>query len=152
MKIDIHTHLLPRDLPNFKEKYGYGGFIQLEHHKACGARMLRDDGKFFREIESNCWDAGARIADCEKHAVTAQVLSTVPVMFGYWTKPEDGYDLSRFLNDHLASVVDAHPGKFVGLATLPCNLPSTQCGSWNAPCASSVWQEFKLARTSMTGI
>ena len=34
-----------------------------------------------------------------------QVLSTVPVMFSYWAKPEHGHDLSRFLNDHIAGVV-----------------------------------------------
>ena len=30
--IDMHSHILPRDLPNIKELYGYSGFIQLEHH------------------------------------------------------------------------------------------------------------------------
>jgi aminocarboxymuconate-semialdehyde decarboxylase len=122
-RIDIHTHLLPRDLPDFKGRYGYGGFIRLEHHQACCARMLRDDGKFFREIESNCWDGPTRLRECDRDGVSAQVLSTVPVMFSYWAKPEDGYDLSRFLNDHLAGVVASRPGRFVGLATLPMQSP-----------------------------
>lgn len=123
MKVDIHTHLLPAELPRFAERYGYGGFITLDHHAPCRARMLRDDGKFFREIESNCWDPVKRIEECDAAGVHVQVLSTVPVMFSYWTKPEHGLDLSRFLNDHLASVVRAHPRRFVGLGTLPLQAP-----------------------------
>ena len=81
LKIDIHTHILPKNIPKWKDKFGYGGFIQLEHHQPCCARMLRDDGKFFREIEENCWSPEARLQDCNHHHVHVQVLSTVPVMF-----------------------------------------------------------------------
>jgi aminocarboxymuconate-semialdehyde decarboxylase len=123
VKVDIHTHLLPAQLPRFAERYGYGGFIQLEHHAPCRARMLRDDGKFFREVESNCWDPVKRLEECDAAGVRVQVLSTVPVMFSYWTKPEHGLDVSRFLNDHLASVVRAHPRRFVGLGTVPLQAP-----------------------------
>ncbi|MCP3135845.1 amidohydrolase family protein [Pyxidicoccus xibeiensis] len=123
MKVDIHTHLLPEKLPRFAERYGYGGFITLDHHAPCRARMLRDDGKFFREIESNCWDPVKRIEECDATGVHVQVLSTVPVMFSYWTKPEHGLDLSRFLNDHVASAVREHPRRFVGLGTVPLQSP-----------------------------
>ncbi len=126
-KIDVHTHILPRDIPNFKEKYGYGGFMGLDHSHTCSvhgnARMVRDDGKFFREVSPNCWDGPTRIKDCDQTGVGVQVLSTVPVMFSYWAKPADGYDLSRFLNDHLAGVVAENPSRFVGLATLPLQDP-----------------------------
>lgn len=122
-KIDIHTHVLPKELPDLKEKYGYGGFVKLEHHADCRAKMLRDDGTFFREIESNCWDPAARKKDCAEHDVSVQVLSTIPVMFSYWAKPADCLDLSKFLNDHIASICHADPKRFVGLGTLPLQDP-----------------------------
>lgn len=118
-KIDIHTHILPKELPDWKSMLGYGGFIRLDHHKSCGARMLRDDGTFFREIGDNCWDPHVRMSECDSTGVHVQVLSTVPVMFNYWTRAEHGYDISRFLNDHLAQVCAAHPKRFVGLGTVP---------------------------------
>jgi aminocarboxymuconate-semialdehyde decarboxylase len=122
-KVDIHTHILPPDIPSFKEKFGYGGFIHLDHHAPCKARMLRDDGKFFREISSNCWDPDTRISECDQLGVGMQVLSTVPVMFSYWTQPRDGLTLSQFLNDHILSIVQKYPSRFMGLATLPMQAP-----------------------------
>jgi len=122
LKIDIHTHIIPEHLPNFKEKYGYGGFINLDHHKPCCARMMMDD-KFFREIQDNCWDPAKRIQECNHHHIDVQVLSTIPVMFSYWAKPMDVLDLSMFLNDHLADIVHRYPKRFVGLGTVPLQHP-----------------------------
>ncbi len=122
LTIDIHTHILPENIPNFKKKFGYGGFIHLDHHAPCRARMMMDD-RFFREIEDNCWDADARLKDCGLHHVDVQVLSTVPVMFSYWAKPDDALEVSIFLNDHIAEVVQRYPTRFVGLGTLPLQDP-----------------------------
>jgi aminocarboxymuconate-semialdehyde decarboxylase len=121
-KIDTHTHILPENWPDLAAKYGYGGFPNLEHHKPGCARLMID-GKFFREITANCWDGALRVKECQEHHVDVQVLSTVPVMFSYWAKPQDANDLSRFLNDHLASVVVAFPKQFIGLGTLPMQSP-----------------------------
>jgi len=116
--VDIHTHILPEHIPNFREKFGYGEFIRLEHHRPCCARMMMDD-EFFREVDDNCWSAEARMKECDEHQVNVQVLSTVPVMFSYWAEPKDTLALSVFLNDHIAGIVEKYPKRFVGLGTLP---------------------------------
>ena len=85
--------------------------------------MMMDD-RFFREIEDNCWDPRTRMHECDHHQVGVQVLSTVPVMFSYWAKPEDTLDLSQFLNDHIAGIVSAYPDRFIGLGTLPMQSPA----------------------------
>ena len=122
LKIDLHTHILPETWPDLRARYGYGGFVSLEHFAPCRARMVVD-GKVFREIEDNCWNPVRRIEECDREGVGVQVLSTVPVMFAYWAKPADAHDLARLLNDHLASVVEAYPARFIGLGTVPLQAP-----------------------------
>jgi len=126
VKIDLHTHILPRTWPDLEAKFGYSGFVRMDHHKPCCARMMIGD-RVFREINDNCWEPARRIEDCGRCGVTMQVLSTVPVMFSYWAKPADGLEVSRMLNDHIAGLVRDHPKSFAGLGTIPLQDPELAC-------------------------
>lgn len=118
LKIDTHTHIIPKHLPHFTKKFGYGDFIRLEHHRPGFANMMKGD-TFFREIEANCWDQELRIEEYAQNKTQVQVICTIPVMFSYWAKAEDCLELSRFLNDDIAQTVEAHPKHYVGLGTIP---------------------------------
>ena len=43
------SHILPREWPDLKARYGYGGWVSMDH--SCGipgkSNMMKD-GKFFR--------------------------------------------------------------------------------------------------------
>ena len=119
LKIDVHTHILPREIPRWKDRFGYGGFVSLDHHQPACARMVRDDGTVFRDVEANLWSPEQRIEECDATGVRVQVLSTVPVMFSYWARPQDGASVAAFLNDHIAEIVSEFPLRFVGLGTVP---------------------------------
>lgn len=118
LKIDSHTHILPKKLPNWTEKFGYGDFIYLQHHKKGFAKMMRGN-QFFREIKENAWNADLRIKEYEKFNTQVQVVCTIPVMFSYWARPLDCLDLSKYLNDHIADLVEKYPKQYLGLATVP---------------------------------
>jgi aminocarboxymuconate-semialdehyde decarboxylase len=113
---------LPREWPDLAERYGYGGFVRLVHDQPGCARM-EIDGNAFRNVDENCWSAERRMEECDSHGVDVQVLSTVPVMFSYWARPEHGEDLSRLLNDHIAEIVRKYPSRFAGLGTVPMQDP-----------------------------
>ncbi len=127
MKIDLHTHILPREWPDLDAKYGYPGFVRLEHCDACSARMMKGDREF-RRIGDNTWEPKRRLEEMDRTGVSMQVLSTVPIMFSYWAKPGDTLDLSRRLNDHIAEVVRMHPTRFAGLGTVPLQDPDLAAG------------------------
>src|SRR5205823_6262919 len=79
MKIYLHTHILPRNWPDLDAKYGYSGFVRLDHYQPCCARMMIGD-RVFREITDNVWDPARRIGECDRDRVSMQVLSTLPVL------------------------------------------------------------------------
>lgn len=118
MAIDVHTHIIPFEIPDFSKEFGYGDFIMLHHHEPRKAWMIQGEKKF-REIDINCWDVQVRLEEMDKFRIDIQVISTIPVMFSYWAKPKDGLRVARFFNDHIAHIIQQYPKKFVGLATVP---------------------------------
>ena len=121
-KVDVHTHILPPGWPDLEKRYGYGGFPRFEPQPD-GSQAMVVDCKHFRTFQPNSWDPSARLHDCDRDGVHVQVLSTVPILFSYWAKPDDGLDFSRILNDHIAATVADNPTRFVGLATVPLQAP-----------------------------
>ncbi|MDH5598580.1 MAG: amidohydrolase [Cyclobacteriaceae bacterium] len=122
LKIDMHTHILPKKMPNWSAKFGYGDFIYLYHHKPGYAQMMKGN-QFFREINENCWNPELRIKEYSVFYTQVQVVCTIPVMFSYWAEPKDTLSLAQFLNDHIASLVEKYPKNYIGLATLPMQDP-----------------------------
>ena len=114
----MHTHIIPKHLPRWAEKFGYDGFIHLDHHKDGWARMMQGD-KFFREINENCWNPELRINEYLEFKTHVQVVCTIPVLFAYFAKPEDGLEVAKFLNDDLADLVHKYPKNYIGLGTIP---------------------------------
>lgn len=118
MRIDSHTHIIPEKMPDWAARFGYGEFIRLEHHRPGFANMMKGN-QFFREIGENCWNPELRIKEYANFKTELQVVSTIPVMFSYWAKPTDTLEISKFLNDHLADIINRYPDNYLALGTIP---------------------------------
>lgn len=117
-KVDFHTHVISEDFLNLAEKYEDERWPIVSKTCSCGANILVN-GKNFREITDQAWDPKKRIEDMEREGIDLQVLSPIPVTFSYWSDPEKGLELAQFQNNFIASLVNQHPRKFVGLGTVP---------------------------------
>ena len=114
----MHTHIMPRTMPDFGQKFGYGDFIMLDH-VAPGVANMMQGRRFFRKITENCWNPEIRIAEYAQFNTQVQVVCTIPVLFSYWAKPEDGAEVARFLNDDMAQTIEPFKKNYIGLGTLP---------------------------------
>lgn len=117
LRIDIHSHVLPQNWPDFNKKFGVSGFPVIE--KVDGRTIITRNGKFFREVWSNIHEIHVRMAQYAEYGINVQVVSTVPVMFSYDQKPEHALAMSQHLNDHVASLQSAHPRRVIALGTIP---------------------------------
>lgn len=126
-KIDVHTHLIPKHWPDFSRRYGYGGFVYLDHDQSIvgtpGCATLVRDGEKIAEIEPTSWDISTRIPDMDAAGVSLQFVSTIPELFCYWVKDDDGSDLARILNNSMYEEILKEPSRFVGLGTVPLQAP-----------------------------
>ncbi|MBP7184695.1 MAG: amidohydrolase family protein, partial [Saprospiraceae bacterium] len=118
LKIDMHSHIIPKILPDWSKKFGYGDFIHLESVDEYTANMMKGN-EHFRTIKSNCWNSDERIQEYQTHGIEKHVACTIPVLFSYHAKAKDGLEISRFLNDHLSDEVSKYPNHLIGLGTLP---------------------------------
>ena len=118
LKIDIHTHIIPNNIPDFSQKFGYEGFVKLNHKNKSEADMMLFNENF-RTIQCNCWNPNTRLDEMKNDSVDVQVISPIPIMFSYWADPKDTLEQSRFINDFISEVCIKYPKKFIGLGTIP---------------------------------
>ena len=50
-----------------------------------------------------------RIREYQKYHTQVQVVCTIPVLFAYFAKPKDGLEVSKFLNDDVAELINKYP-------------------------------------------
>ena len=123
LRVDCHTHILPRHMPRWTERFGGGKFIHLEEGSGPTSARMMEGTRFFREVESNCWDVELRKSEYAALKTQVQVVCTIPVMFNYDAPTEHSLEIAQFLNDHIAELVAADPRHYIGLASVPMQDP-----------------------------
>jgi aminocarboxymuconate-semialdehyde decarboxylase len=120
-RVDVHTHAVPTSLPDLAERFP-GAWPTVAQTGPCAAELLVG-GRFFRALDSRCWDAARRVEEMDAEQVEVQVLSPIPVTLGYGLPVGGAELLAHVQNDWIAGLVREVPTRFRGLGTVPLQAP-----------------------------
>jgi aminocarboxymuconate-semialdehyde decarboxylase len=116
--IDVHTHVVPAELPHY-----LGGKIPREWPSmhaadACHRHVVIDEN-VYRTVSDLCWETKKRVVDMDARRVAIQAISPMPELLSYWMAPSDALPLLQYLNDAIARMVTESDGRMVGLGVVP---------------------------------
>ena len=113
---DVHAHYLPESAV---AHMGHGQ-VQVKTETVNGIPdSIRVNGIAVGATVQQLSDIDLIVAKTDGVGIDRRVLSPPPFTYRYWDEPDSSADLARLLNDATASAVEAHPDRFVGLATVP---------------------------------
>ena len=115
--IDIHTHIIPPNLPDYSKIFDRDGYVKLKVEG--NSAEMEVFGQNFRTIKCNCWDPNSKILDIDRLEISKQILSPIPILFYYWAPKKEAEETSKFVNDYVSKVVHDFPKYFYGLGTVP---------------------------------
>jgi aminocarboxymuconate-semialdehyde decarboxylase len=121
MLVDMHAHVIPGALDPVGSEEHRGpriGPCDDEH-----ARMLENDrGMKFKAIDA-FYSAERRLEELERSGVDAEVVSPMPPLLDYALAGPEGLELSRRVNEFIASLCAADPARLMGMGMVPMQAP-----------------------------
>ena len=120
--IDVHAHILTEETIRL---------LQAEAPEVAPKLSEVDDefgtldvaGNVYRKFPRGGWDLERRLRDMAAAEVDIQVLSVCPQTFLYAQPPSLAAAFARIQNEQLAKLVEAHPDRFLAIATVPLQAP-----------------------------
>ena len=126
MRIDAHTHFIPQKY--FDEVQRHEGLLSYEIENGGSDKPLVRIGKFHFFASREHRDPEAQVRRMEEKGIDLQVISTHTYLYHYADPPDVALELARIVNEELAGVVLAYPGRFAAKGTVPLQDPEAACG------------------------
>ena len=124
--IDIHNHFFPRTWPDLAARYGTSNWPWIKHTEAGKADIMVGD-RFFRHIDSACWDPEVRLRAMDRDGIETQILSATPVLFAYDRPVEHALDCARWFNDAALELCAQGKGRLKALCQVPLQDIDASC-------------------------
>jgi aminocarboxymuconate-semialdehyde decarboxylase len=115
MRIDVHAHLLPAALPDWRGRTGDARWPALVG-TADGGRRLEPSGRI---VDDDYWSLSRRTEVLDGLGIDVQVLSPLPPLLPWWAEAGDAREWCRAVNEATAAAVGSGRGRFLGLGIVP---------------------------------
>jgi aminocarboxymuconate-semialdehyde decarboxylase len=126
MLIDAHAHVMPGSFPSAPGGCDPASWPSMSPAED-GARVLASGPMRFT-ARSAWFDAERRLAASAASGVDAEVVSPFPPLLNYTLPAPAGRDLARWVNEYIAGLGAAAPGRLYGLGTVPLQDPALAAG------------------------
>lgn len=120
--IDIHAHLIPRDVVD-GARWG-SGLDGLTVETADGVDRIRHRQGYTYPFVAEFHDPAARVRAMDAMGIDRAIVSISPTFFFYWVDADAGAAYATATNDTIAAHVAAAPDRLSGLASLPMQDPA----------------------------
>ena len=124
--IDIHNHFFPISWPDLAARCGTPNWPWIKHTEAGKADIMVGD-RFFRHIDSACWDPEVRLQQMDRDSIDIQVISATPVLFAYERPVEDALDCAQLFNDQALELCSRGQGRLKSFCQVPLQDPDVAC-------------------------
>jgi aminocarboxymuconate-semialdehyde decarboxylase len=118
---DLHAHVIPGSFPPAPSGCDPEAWPSMSPD-GDGARLLVSGALRFT-AQAAWFDAERRLAASAASGVDAEVVSPFPPLLNYRLPPACGRDLARWVNEYVAGLCAAAPGRIYGLGTVPLQDP-----------------------------
>jgi aminocarboxymuconate-semialdehyde decarboxylase len=122
MLVDMHAHVIPGALDAVGASEDHRG-PRIGPCDDPHARLLQNDrGMQFKAIDA-FYSAERRLEELERSGVDAEVVSPMPPLLDYALTGPEGLELSRRVNEFIASLCSADPVRLMGMGMVPMQAP-----------------------------
>jgi len=124
--IDIHNHFFPSSWPDLAARYGTPNWPWIKHTEPGNADIMVGD-RFFRHIDSACWDPDVRLREMDRDGIDVQVISATPVLFAYARPVEHALDCAQLFNDAALELCSRGKGRLKSFCQVPLQDVDAAC-------------------------
>jgi aminocarboxymuconate-semialdehyde decarboxylase len=129
MLIDAHAHVIPGSFPAAPAGCDPAAWASMSPSSASGdGDRLLVSGPVRFTARQVWFDAERRLAASGASGVDAEVVSPFPPLLNYRLPAAYGRDLARWINEYVAGLCAAVPGRIYGLGTVPLQDPDLAAG------------------------